>query len=554
MAANTQNGRTWPPEAAECPADPSRHFANSDGNGMVIPPKTETTYILTNYWGLRDPSRGGYFIPDGWTKFPLWVKESEYSNLGFESETDANTVFYYMDYTWGGALSVPEEHWAKVGQYSLYKAKTGAQIDVFNAATKLAAASGLAEQGGHGYPPEVLAAHGPAAQVVGEALLAVSEAANAVSRRDADARRTASYKAWDRSAMHRIAESAELSAPKTQWHHGVLIGSTPGALMLEVRRALIDAGYSKTQISWYLEGGVTGASSQLVNPADLKFYGPDFFPRRGEETEPPEENITQVTPARTRITVRAPLGYAPVPGRHSSNQTEMVQSYKGSSNLQLANRIDRFVFPVTPNNISYSGLGSRWIEIPRKGHFPIVEWADWVLMKVQFDFLLAHEMDGLFRDVRDYIEQLQRMSQRQAPVSIYGLDQLFSLQMKRAHRTGQAMQFVIADFSIKSAARTILEGNKEITSAQCSMTLQEIPIEQMTIVDMTIPPLSESALPPGDAAVAGGGVPGLSTDLDAVGAGTAPPNQTPPVVATTDTSGADDPEYGYIDVPSLPWS
>ena len=192
----------------------------------------------------------------------------------------------------------------------------------------------------------------------------------------------------------------------------------------------------------------------------------------------------------------------------------MVQTWRGS-NHRHSPSVDRFFFPVTPNNISYSGLGSKWIEIPRKGHFPIVEFSDWVLMKVQFDFLLAHDNDGLFIHVAEYIEQLRRMAQRKYPVSIYGLDQLFRLQMKRAQTTGHAMEFVIADLTIKSNQRTVLEGDKEITSAQCSITLQEIPIEEMTVVDMTLPPLSAPAIPPAEEE--GGGDGGTQwTEADAI--------------------------------------
>jgi hypothetical protein len=148
-----------------------------------------------------------------------------------------------------------------------------------------------------------------------------------------------------------------------------------------------------------------------------------------------------------------------------------------------------------PNTVSYSGLGSRWVEIPRKGDFPVVEWSDWALMKVQFEFLVAHEHDGLFADVKNQLNLLRRMSQRPNPVVVFGMDELFDLQMKRAQRTGKALQFVIADFTIQSQRRTVVVGNKEITAAQCSMTLQEMPIEQMSLISMSVPPLSESSVP-----------------------------------------------------------
>jgi len=140
--ANTIEGTQWPPEARGCPVDKSRHFADPEGNGIIIPPRTSTTYILTNYWGVRDAAlegssavHAGYEVPDGWTKFPLWVKESESSNLGFESETASSATFYYMDYTLDGVLLKPEAHSAKAGQYTIYRAKTSTQITAFDGNT-----------------------------------------------------------------------------------------------------------------------------------------------------------------------------------------------------------------------------------------------------------------------------------------------------------------------------------------------------------------------------------------------------------------------------------
>ena len=124
-------------------------------------------------------------------------------------------------------------------------------------------------------------------------------------------------------------------------------------------------------------------------------------------------------------------------------------------------------------------------------------------MKVSFDFLVAHNTldgqpgqgDGLFHDVSEDLDQLRRMAQRPYPVSVFGMDQLFSLQMKRAQSTGRAMQFVIANLTVKSARRTVGEGDKEIAAAQCQMTLQEIPIENMKVVEMTMPPLTGPKIP-----------------------------------------------------------
>ena len=267
-----------------------------------------------------------------------------------------------------------------------------------------------------------------------------------------------------------------------------------------VSLALIKAGYTPAQAQWFHNGGL---NNPLTDGLGLFVLDGTAAKRAGADLSQNSEiaKITPPTPAVTKLVVRAPMGYTKPSGSGGSNGEMRPHIAQVGSYLTEP---DRYFFRQVPNMVSYQGLGSRWVEIPRKGDFPIVEWSDWALMKVSFDFLIAHELapgrgDGLFNDVSGDIDKLRRMAQRPLPVSVYGMDQLFSLQMKRAQSTGKAMQFVIANFTVKSARRTINEGNKEITAAQCSMTLQEIPIEEMMVVEMTMPTLtgSPTPVPPG---------------------------------------------------------
>ena len=140
-----------------------------------------------------------------------------------------------------------------------------------------------------------------------------------------------------------------------------------------------------------------------------------------------------------------------------------------------------FIFPYTPNDIQYQGLGAKWVEIPRTGDLPLLEFSQWTLMKVSMEFIIAHAGDGLRVSVYDQLEQLRRMAQMPFPVSVFGLDQLLRVSMKRAEVTGRPLEFVIGDLSISSIQRTVHSGDKEITSARVKLTLQEIPIEESTI-------------------------------------------------------------------------
>ncbi|MDP7092545.1 MAG: hypothetical protein QF448_07080 [Candidatus Thalassarchaeaceae archaeon] len=150
-----------------------------------------------------------------------------------------------------------------------------------------------------------------------------------------------------------------------------------------------------------------------------------------------------------------------------------------------------FFFDYAPNNVSYQGLGAQWVEVPRSGDLPIVEFASWSLMKVSMDFLIANtgisskghlHPDGLVTGIYEKIEILRRMAQRPYPISVFGLDQLLRVSMRRAEMIGKPLEFVISDLNISSMRRTIEAGDKEITTAQVKLTLQEIPIEAIKSV------------------------------------------------------------------------
>jgi len=283
-------------------------------------------------------------------------------------------------------------------------------------------------------------------------------------------------------------------------HIGAMNGGPSGIganIDMFVHNALIEAGYNQSQITWFRNGGVTNPltdgeehfSISRVNTPTPAAGNQSGNNKTAVKTTPP-------TPAVSKLIVRAPIGYTkPADKVGEKPYIQQVGTFSDDPHT--------YHFRNIPNTVSYQGLGSRWVEIPRKGDFPIVEWSDWALMKVSFDFLVAHttldgnegQGDGLYKDISWDLDQLRQMAQRPLPVSIFGMDQLFAIQMKRAQTTGRAMQFVIANFTVKSARRVVGEGDKEIAAAQCSMTLQEIPIEKMRVVEMSMPPMSGPQVP-----------------------------------------------------------
>ena len=235
------------------------------------------------------------------------------------------------------------------------------------------------------------------------------------------------------------------------------------------------------------------------------------------------------SPPASRVVVHAPFGYIVPPSSTSPagarggppntltdeyDRPHMLQrfpanyTYAGYTLQTLTPRVhedDVFYFDYAPNNISYQGLGAQWVEIPRAGDLPIVEFSSWSLMKVSMDFLIANTTtsslgykhpDGLVTGIYEKIEALRRMAQRPYPVSVFGMDQLLRLSMRRAEMIGKPLEFVISDINISSMRRTIETGNKEMTTAQIKMTLQEMPIEHIKSVRFGKPNIVVPLVPP----------------------------------------------------------
>lgn len=283
--------------------------------------------------------------------------------------------------------------------------------------------------------------------------------------------------------------------------HNRLPNGMPNYAILRnlVQTVLSEKGWTQSQITAFLASKGVKISTGTPNRGGSQPTG----------ISPPKPVIVP-TPAVTKVVVRAPYGFAKPAAKAPDNRPQLIQNYttyvKDSSvdgGVKAVNGQDIFVFPYTPNNVSYSGLGSKWDSIDREGNYPIVEWSSWDLMRCEMEFLVAEQRtegttqvpDGLFVSVQDRLNTLRRMSQRQATVSVFNLDDLFRIQVKRAKETGKALQFVIADLSFTSTRRSVDSVEKEITAASVKLTLQEIPMEKVSIVKMSPPTMSRPVVP-----------------------------------------------------------
>lgn len=273
------------------------------------------------------------------------------------------------------------------------------------------------------------------------------------------------------------------------------------SLKAKATEKLKSQGYTDAQIAWFFDPSQGNPTSILTKPQSGSNGSRSTVPN----TATPSRDTIAPTPATRKVTIRTPFGYAPPPTKARDQRPQIIQSYSAyvkdptnASGKRRVNKKDIFYFPFVPNSITYAGLGSEWVEIDRQGNYPIVEWSKWNLMKVDMEFTIAEERlegstlvtDGIYNSVQARIDTLRRMSQRRATVSLFNLDDMFRVQLKRAQETGKAMEFVITDLQVTSLRRSEKSATKEITAASVRLSLQEIPIEKLTVVKFTLPEFS----------------------------------------------------------------
>jgi len=289
----------------------------------------------------------------------------------------------------------------------------------------------------------------------------------------------------------------QLGLDSDPWQLGGVIGRA-------IRGKLITKGYTTGQVDWFMEQGKlalvdpeTDVVANTIGSDNNRVH--DTPANRQAVPELPDQRINipkegaPSAPSPTNIVVRAPYGYMrPDTSELADMRPQLTQYYpklvdSGGPIPLIQRSIETFYFPYIPQNVQYQGLGSEWQEIPRAADLPIVEWSKWHLLKATMEFLIAEKADGIYQSVHEEIETLRRMAQRPYPVSVYGMDQLLRISMRRAAETGKALEFVIADLSLSSLRRTMHAGDKEVTAAQVKITLQEIPIEEIRLAEFPTP-------------------------------------------------------------------
>ena len=255
-------------------------------------------------------------------------------------------------------------------------------------------------------------------------------------------------------------------------------------------------------------GPTPSGGKWVTGPDGKKIYLPPGLDFSGFKQPPPPPK------PETKIVVRMPKGYAP-PFSTAGTKPRMTQRQLDltDSGQAIGTVTDTFIFPYIPQNIRYSDIGSDWREIPRAMNTSFVDWSGYKLMKVSMDFLVSAQYipsikdkdgkviaqgtavsDGLMNSVTNELNMLRRMATNKFPVTLEGFDDILQIQMARSRfEQPRGLQFVIQDLNITAGRRTIDETTglattpSLISAAQVGITLQEIPVETVTIVKL--PPL-----------------------------------------------------------------
>lgn len=257
---------------------------------------------------------------------------------------------------------------------------------------------------------------------------------------------------------------------------GVLSTSDPFALSASIRGGitnhLLFKGYTQAQVDEYFKTGKTPTlpgNNSITGPGKSVPTPPLKFVDYGEAT----------------VSVKTSNGYNHIPQRTLEDRPYIFQRYTdGKSNLYER----KFVFTHIPQTISYTPGGTEWNEVPRSTDSPLVEWDSWTLTKVQMSFIVAGVRnesgvivpDGIDVDVEDELQMLRAMATLPFPVTIFGLDDIFDLQLRQASITGVPSEWAITDLSITSKRRTTFTPSL-ISVAQINLSLTEYPIEKQNI-------------------------------------------------------------------------
>ena len=152
--------------------------------------------------------------------------------------------------------------------------------------------------------------------------------------------------------------------------------------------------------------------------------------------------------------------------------------------------IDTYTFNLRPNNVSYSNIGITWTEVDRVNNFPLVDYRNYKLMKISFEFVVEFQEQGissLYESCEERLRQVQRMANRPELVVFSNFDSLFGEAVFSETSTSTYREWAIAEMSINSIQRTpsgVNTSQGSISRATVSMTIQEVRLTPDQVIFM----------------------------------------------------------------------
>lgn len=259
----------------------------------------------------------------------------------------------------------------------------------------------------------------------------------------------------------------------------------------QMKRAIVaelrNNGYSEAEARARAESNFSGINKS----SNRKNFGSVNSAKGGNRVN---NGSSSYNPRRTTV-VRGNFnvggGYVS-PSYDKVSLPQMVQQYKDPKTF--APKTFRHIFRLKPNQIQYSNMGSDWTEVERAGNIPLVDWKGYKLLTVSFQFLVAPDGVGSFDDrtntraitesIDSELTNLRRIATSPYPVVLLGFDDILTNQLRFPYENGRGVEFIISEFNISSMFRTAYG---EINRAQCDITLREVPIESVTLLDFPRP-------------------------------------------------------------------
>ncbi len=226
------------------------------------------------------------------------------------------------------------------------------------------------------------------------------------------------------------------------------------------------------------EGTVSGTG--LARPVDI------FASQQKTETQFSSKGSTSNLFGVNRVSVFAPNAGGGESGAPVTTELASMSQFHSTLSGNVSATPLKFDFKFRPNNISYSNIGSMWQEIDRVNNSPILDFKNFKLMKISFEFVVG-DKENLFETCDEQLKTLRQMASQPFPVRFNGFDKLFDEQLIYQQSNIGSGQFAIIDIGISSVFRTQpepgkIQANGSISRATVNITIQELPRDTTNVI------------------------------------------------------------------------